>query len=392
MSDSAIGSPAAGAVDPGAVRARLSDMGNANVDVGMPTMPKVEPGQPAQPAQQPVKLSDQLAQETGQEIEPTPEELLEAQTTDESEPPAGEMTPEQIVEKYNQWMNSDEIPDEFLDRPIWVPNGKKGPIPVRLRDIGENVLMYNDYQQKTTEIAQRNREFDKRENARKAWVNDLRSGDPRLGLRAINAVGAGETLHNIVVQYIKQEAMLESLPAHIRDEYRAGMQARERSELLEAQLRSMQQSTQQDEQSELEQQGMNAPDIQYTLQSIEQRLPNIYKQIGVDGEDPAYQSELGRLLRAEVDGERDKRTGEWIKPPGIQIGRAPTDAMLQRLAVAAKQNLEQLASRYGRGLERRQQQQQLTPPVTGGATGPTAKPGQRGNLSQPQRKRFSDLT
>lgn len=381
-----VGSPLAGAVAPG----RLSDLGTAAPAGGSPARTMSDLGKPADRGAPPAKMQPlpelfgkpdekpELVDETA--IDPT------APVT-EPETPAGELTVEQAAAKHKEWLDSDQIPEEFLDRPVWIDDGKGNQVPIRLRDIDKNVLLYNDYQKKTTEVAQVRRQNEAFTQGRQRWIEDMNSGDPDKGLRAMRAVGATQTLEKIVIKYIQNMAQLEGLPPQLQQQFMEGQQARDRAYFLEQQLEQHNQrlqAAQQEIEQQNAQQGANAPDVKYVQDSILQQLPNIYKQLRIV-ESPMIEQLLSTKLAAACEGVRDPQTGQWTTPPAIQLGRAPSRELLTQLVLSAKQEAD--------GMMSRSQNRGLTPPPTRPlqGSGPAAKPGARGNISAPQQSRFSDL-
>jgi hypothetical protein len=390
-----VGSPAAGAVAP----ARLSDLGGASHGtqtrslsmsdlgtVGTPTGPgAAAPGEKMTPigdtpwgADKPTAQPEQVDEQAIDPNAPPPE----AEAEGEPQTPAT-LTPEQQAAKYAEWMDSDQIPEEFLDRPIWIPDGKNGQVPVMLRDIPNNVLLYNDYQKKTTEVAQMRRQNEAYAQGRQRWINDMTSGDPEAGLRAIRGIGADKTLEQIVIKFVQNMAQLEGLPPNLRQQFIEGQQARDRAYYAEQQLQMIQQQQQAQMQQEQQQAGVNSPDIQYVQDSITRQIPEIYKQLNIT-ENPLVEHLLSAELANAATGVRDPQTGQYITPPSIQLGRAPTRELLTQLVLAAKQKADSYVSGSGRKVSA-----PPTKPLQG--SGPAAKPGQRGNLSAPAQARFSDL-
>jgi hypothetical protein len=398
---STVGSPAAGAVAP----SRMSDLGNGGAGgaagsrqisdlgqvssegaiVGEKMTPLTGPfGQKADARDRPNTQEPQVEPDPTQPVEEAVEGEPEAETEQQQD---GTLTPEQQIAKYKEWMDSDQIPEEFLDRPIWVPDGKDNQVPIRLRDVPQNVMLYHDYQKKTTEVAQHRRQNEAYDAGRKRWVQDMNSGDPQAGLRAIRGIGADKTLGAIVVQYIKDMAALEGLPDHARQRILQAQALEDRAYFLEQQLQARVQQEQQaaqQQEAEAAQQGANAPDIKYVQDSITKQLPEVLKALRIE-ETELFNHFMSHKLAAAASGVRDQQTGQWLTPPTIQLGRAPTKALLMQLATAAKQEADASMASHGRG---------LTPPPAAKplqGSGPAAKPGQRGNISTPERRPFSEL-
>jgi hypothetical protein len=394
---STVGSPAAGAVAPSRMSdlanggtapasgaGRMSDLGSVSSEGALPSTEKMTPltgpfgkaGDMHEPLNTP--KTPELVEPDASEPVAEPEAEPEAQQD-------GALTPEQQLAQYKEWMESDQIPEAFLDRPIWVSDGKGGQVPVRLRDAPNNMLLYNDYQRKTTELGVRNRQNDAREEGIKRWGEDVRSGDNERALRAMRAIGADKSLESIVVAYVRQMAELEAIPPHARERILKAQQAEDRAYYAEQQLQQLRAQQQQLQTQEAEQQGASAPDIKYVQDSITQQLPDIYKALNIR-ESPAIDHILSTKLAEAATGVRDPQSGQWITPPTIQLGRAPTRELLTQLVLAAKQQADAWAIPQGQPLRA---PAPPTKPIQG--SGPAAKPGQRGNLSTPQRQPFSAL-
>lgn len=395
-----LGSPAAGAVAP----SRMSDLGMGGngrngasqpiSDLGMPSSQGALTGQRMTPLTGPFGQNGDMHEDRRQakQADPeaqTPVEGEEPQVEGEEQPPEQQqdgqpLTPEQQIAKYKEWMDSDQIPEEFLDRPIWVPDGKDGQVPVRLRDIHNNVLLYNDYQRKTTLLAEGTRKNEQLIKGRERWVDDLNSGDAERGLRAIRGVGAEKCLEAIVVKFVQNMARLEKLDPATQAEFLEGQKARDRAYFAEQRLLAIQQQQEQEAQRLQQEQGASAPDVKYVQDAISSALPTIYKELGVI-DSPAMDHILSAKFAEAASGVRDPQTKQWITPPTIQLGRAPTKALLTQIVLAAKQEADSWAVPQGALIR--------TPPPTRPiqGSGPAAKPGQRGNISTPQRSRFSDL-
>src|SRR5882762_5344292 len=94
-------------------------------DIGMPSSEGALTGQKMTPLTGPFGQSGDMHEDRKQQAPEaqTPVEGEEPQQVEgepEPEPQQdGVLTPEQQIAKYNEWMDSDQIPEEFLDRPIW---------------------------------------------------------------------------------------------------------------------------------------------------------------------------------------------------------------------------------------------------------------------------------
>lgn len=359
---------------------------------GVQRRPISEMGRPLEGAQAAEPAVAELAVEASPEQQPdeqAPPEQEAAPLTMDALLDDVELTPEQhaqIIGGFREALREGRIPDMLRDFPLIVPNGKNGNVLVRLGDIDQNVLLYNDYQEKTTTLAKQRRELQAINEARQAWLADLTSGDAALGMRALNAVGAADTICTLAIEWIHREAAIEALPESMREQYRRGLEAQEQYELLQRRMQAQQQAASREQEQTAQQQGMDAPDIQYTLRSMEERFPRVLDSLGVaDSED--LQQELGRLISTEVNGQRSA-DGSWIRAPRIQRGRPVSDGLLRELVVAARQNLDQLVARHSGRMPRAKT---AALPPTLQQTGPAAKPGAVGNIAAPQRKRISEM-
>lgn len=389
------GSDSGGAPGP----ARMSDLGVGGSTTRSATMSDLGPGTggpigpgAAAPGDKmtPLKMEDLMKPappNTGEEGQQGEETEAEAQPeaeqqTEEQEP--GVLTPEQQAAKYQEWMDSDNIPDEFLDRPIWVPDGKNGQVPIRLRDVPNNIMLYTDYQKKTTEVAQQRRQNEQFLQGRNRWVEDMNSGDADRGLRAIRGIGAEKTLEQIVVKFVQNMAQLEGLPPQLQQQFLEGQRARDEAFFAKQQLEAIQRQQLAAQQQQEQQQGVNSPDIKYVTDYIERTMPEIFKANKIEATS-TIEYILSNKLAQAAQGVRDPQTKQWIEPPTIQLGRAPSKALLTRLAIAAKQEADAMVANQSRPLN----PPPPTPQLRG--SGPAARPGQKGNISSPQQARFSDL-
>jgi len=325
------------------------------------------------------------------ESQPEVQEQPETQTTEqqpETEQPEqeqpGVLTAEQQAAKFQEWMDSDAIPEEFADKVYWHDSDGKGTmVPIRMKDIGNNILMYHDYQRKTTELAQQRREHEGRVNGYMQFKNDLTSGDPKMQQMALRAVGAD--IRALVIGYVQQEAELEKYPEHMRDRMRDAMHLEERQTLFQRQMQAKQEAEAKAAAEAQQQQGVQAPDVVYVHERLNEMLPGILQQCGVMRSE-AFEMVLDGIMAEAAMGVRGAN-GQWIEPPTIMRGRAPSPQVLQRLVLAAKEKLATLTQQHGR----QQNPPRSKPPQSLGGSGPAAKPGTQGNLSQPERKRFSDM-
>ena len=326
-----------------------------------------------EPAQTPAEGQEEAAESAEQQAE-------------SEQQPDGQLTPEALQAAFNQWKETGEVPEALADLPIWVPDGKDGKVPIRLSDIHNNVMLYNDYQRKTTEVAYEKRRVAAQEKqlmrGRDNWVADMNSGDPDAGLRAMRAVGAGKTLDAIVVRYVQKMAKLEGLDPQLRQEFLEAEAIRDRNFYLERQLQWKQEDDAQQAQEQAQQQGANAPDVKFVMDSIEKAIPELYKELRIT-DSPLIDHFLQLTLAEAATGKRDER-GQWIEAPIIQLGRAPSRDVLKRLVLAAKEKADATTLRKPAPAK-----VPPTTPIKG--SGPAAKPGQPGNIGAPPQMRFSDL-
>lgn len=373
---------------PGAARVRFSDMGSAAPQAGQdaPTgWAKLEQhlAEPQQMANLAL-LDEQAPVPTNVEVKP---DVLDPQVQGLenadvlSADQLRSLPIEQLGQQAQQWLDSESVPEAFGNKVIWVND-----VPIELQHIKDNVMLYSDYQRKTSALAQDRREFtakiEKREQGVTNFINDIKSGDTKLGMRALRAVGVDKTtFHNLVVEYVRNQAALEAMHPDARQ---AHLEAVARADAAELDARAMRQQfeeSQRTQQTELTNQGVDAPDIKHVVTSLDQRLPGIERELGVI-QSPAYERELAAVLVAACTGTRDA-AGQWVEPPVIQPGRPPSNQQLRRLIATAKENVALLVAQH-------RAPPQVRPPTLAGA-GPAAAPGQRGNLSAPARGRFSDM-
>lgn len=368
MSDSALptstpATPMAGAVTPRS----WSELGTIG-DVA----PSFEPAEPAEPA-------------TEQPAPPPNTEEPAEQATEQQEPEqTGELTPELRAAKYDEWMQSDTIPEEFGDKVLWYDSDGKGEmLPIRLKDIPQNILLYRDYQHKTTQLAQERREHEGRVNGFNRWREDMRSGNPAQQQMALRAIGAD--IRQLVVGFVQQEAELEQYPEHMRERMREALYLDEKKALFNRQLQLQQQEQQQRQQQEQQQQGTEAPDVVYVQDRINEMLPAAVQQCGVIPSEAFYR-ELDAVMSEAAAGVRGPN-GQYITPPSLIRGRAPSPQMMERFVRTANERLQLLLAQHGRRVN---PPKKTAPPALSGS-GPAAKPGQRGNISSPERRSFDDM-
>jgi len=383
-----IGSPMAGAVDPATYR-RISDLGTVNAGQVPAGMVSLDDPAPA-PAQQGVEGEQAPTDEAEMQSldEPAAEEqqLLE----DETGPPEGALTPEQMAAKFQEWQESADIPDEFMDKVMWFDDGKGGQVPMRLRDLPDNVLMYRDYQRKTAEVADSRRQVDRLITGQRMLAEDMRSGDAVRGLRAARYMADEKTLEAMVLQYVNERAELEQLPPHQQRRLLAARDAEIRAHFNEQKAKQLEAELNAQRAAEQAAQGAQAPDIVHVQQHIINTLPSIYKELGLKPEyveDDGFVYELERVFERAAAGVKGP-DGQWTEPPVLQRGRTPSPKLIKQLVLQTKQNLDRMTS--GPRARRLGGPKKVAPPTLRG-TGPAAQPGQRGNIGQPTRKRWSEM-
>ena len=155
----------------------------------------------------------------------------------------------------------------------------------------------------------------------------------------------------------------------------------------------MQEQAAYQKQQEEQQQGVNAPDIQFVYDHIYKLMPEVQKALGISDaeyESDAFQYELDRVFSRAAAGVKDAQ-GRWIEAPTIQRGRAPSRQLVQQLVLTTKQAIDgRTSSVLARRVKPPKQQAPIaSSPMRGG--GPAAQVGQRGNIGQPQRMRWSDM-
>jgi len=384
-----VGSPMGGAIDPGTAR-RISELGtNAQVPGKLQpldgwTPPRADGDvQPfAAPQAEPGEMID-LEQVEAQEAQPAEPQV--------EEPP--QATPEaELAAKYQELLDSPELPMDLMgDKVIWYDsNGKGEMIPIRLKDVPQNILMYNDYQRKTTEVAERNRALDRKENGMKQLAIDLQSEDPQVGLRALRAMGASKSFKSMVISYINEMATLEKLPPPLQQKFLAQQQVEDENFYLKRRAERMEQQQQELQRQQLQEQGTAAPAVKFIQDAITQALPETYKSLGIsdaESSSPAFIRELDQVFEEATAGERNP-DGTWRTAPTIQLGRVPSKQLITQLVQHAKQRVDKL---FANPSVKRLQPPKRTAPPTLTGTGPAPGQGQRGNLAAPQRMRWSDM-
>lgn len=410
-----VGSPMAGATDPASYR-RMSDLGThkaGNAPAGMQRLdgnnqPAQQLGEVRQFKAQDFKPNTQQQTTDAQQApdlskmvnldaldangEATSDEAQEMQNLEELQEDAEQQQGEVVdyEAKYKEWMESPDLPEEFQDRVMWFDADGKGDMqPIRIRDIPNNIMMYRDYQRKTAELGERNRKIDRLINGHKLLSSDVASGDASRGLRAFRYMGGEKTLEAMVMQYVNDRAELESLPQHVQQRLLAERQAADENHYLKQQMQMLQQEREREAQQQAEQQGVEAPDIQFVHKHIVETLPTIYQSLGIKPEEfesDAFQYELERVFENAARGTR-AADGTYTVPPMLQRGRTPSNKLLTQLVINTKQGVDKMISR---GYQQKPPKRQA-PVNTRGGTGPSANPGQRGNMGAPQRMRWSDM-
>lgn len=376
-------SPMAGVVQP--QRQRFGDMGHERVQ----GMQRLEAPPQALGDVRPMQgVEAEIAEALGQ----VPQELGEVQPLEGAQV-EGAPTPEQLAD-YQEFVDNPNIDtDKHGDKVLWYDADGKGDMrPIRLKDVPNNILMYNDYQRKTTEVSEFKRQLDRRENGQKQFTADLVAEDPNVGLRAIRTVTNEKQLEKMVLSYIKERAELETLPPSMQQRFLAQQKVEDENFYYKRRLERMEQQTQQQAAQQQQQQGAAAPDIQFVQQHIAEALPSILQRMGIPPteyeEGSALDLELGRQFTMAAAGQRNA-DGTWKAAPTIQRGRAPSLQTIQQVVLAAKQNVDKMmASQYAKRIA---PPKRVAPAATFSGTGPAAQPGTRGNISAPERKRWSDM-
>lgn len=351
---------------------------------------------PGQEPQQMVDIeqfeADQAAQQVAEPEQQTSEDQAppEDEQTQEAAPEAD--TPEALAAKWRELQDNPEIDMElFGDKVLWYDSDGKGTMmPIRMADVPNNILLYNDYQRKTTEVAERNRALDRKENGMKQWAQDIQSGDPKVGRRAMRAMGGESTMRAMVIDYVNEQAWLERQPQDVQERFLRVQQIEDENFYLKRRDERNAQQQQQMQEQQAQEQGVNAPDIVFVQQAIDRALPEVCQALRISNEEfesDAFQYELGRALVAAVDGKKGA-DGRWIVAPTIHRGRVPSKSLLQNIVAQTKQRVDKmLASPQAKRLTGPKRK----PPPTPSGSGPAPAAGQRGNLSQPQRMRWSDM-
>lgn len=410
-----VGSPMAGATDPASFR-RMSDLGTHKAGQAPTGMIALDTGNQPVARQQLGEVRQFKAQDFGQQ--PNTQQASDPQKADLSQMvnldqlddngnPSIEGEEQQNLEeleakpeeqgeaidyeaKYKEWMESPDLPEEFQDRVMWFDADGKGDMqPIRIRDIPQNIMMYRDYQKKTHELGERNRKIDRLVNGHKLLSEDVKSGEAARGLRAWRYMGGEKTLEAMVLQYVNERAELEALPPHLQAKLLTERQAADENFYLKQQMAMLQREREAEAQAQASQQGVEAPDIQFVHKHIVETLPTIFNQLSIKAEEyesEAFQYELERVFERAALGIR-AADGTYTSPPMLQRGRTPSNKLLTQLVLETKQGVDKMISR---GYRQKPPRKQAPVNVSGG-TGPSAKPGQRGNMSQPQRLRWSDM-
>jgi hypothetical protein len=370
----------------GVVRQRFGDMGSQPVQglKRIDAMPQAL-GDVRPMGEAPQGIEQEIAEALGEQPEVQPLEGAEVE---------GAPTPEQIAE----WREFHENPnidvDKHGDKVMWYDADGKGDMrPIRLKDVPSNILMYNDYQRKTTEVAERHRQLDRRENGQKQLIADVTNKEqPGVSLRAWRTMMGEEQTEAVVREYIQERVMLEKLDPALQQKFLAQQKLEDENFYYKRRLERIETAQQQQAELQKQQLGEAAPDIMFVQQHIAETLPSILQQMGISNEECAEGSaldlELGRLFAQAAIGERNP-DGSWRTAPTIQRGRAPSRQTIQRIVVAAKQSVDKMmASPYAKRVA---PPKRVAPAATFSGTGPAAVPGTRGNISAPERKRWSDM-
>lgn len=372
----------------GVVRQRFGDMGQQPVQ-GLKRIdtPPRELGDVQPFGAQPQGIEQEIAEALGQQPEQPGVQPLEGAEVE------GAPTPEQIAEwrEFNDNPNIDT--DKHGDKVLWYDADGKGDMrPIRLKDVPNNILMYNDYQRKTTEVAERHRQLDRKENGQKQLIADITNKEqPGVSLRAWRTMMGEEQTEAVVREYIKERYALEKLDPVMQQRFLAQQKLEDENFYYRRRLERIETMQQQAEEQARQQQGAAAPDIQFVQQHIVDALPSVFQQMGIseaEHSSDAFQYELDRQFTLAASGQRNP-DGTWSVAPTIQRGRAPSRQTIQQVVLAAKQSVDKLmASTYAKRVA---PPKRVAPAATFSGTGPAAAPGTRGNISAPERKRWSDM-
>lgn len=368
---------------PPATRMRMSDMGNAHVEV--PSQGRLQPLDP-EPQQQPAEVEQHELAEQQPEVEQQVDEQPDEQQEEQPQDDWGKMSPEQRLAKAQEWRESPDLPDEFYDKTIWLDlKDGNGPQPFHGQaDLAQHVMRHRDYQKKTTEVARLREEVQQKDRGYASLEADLR--DPTAAIKAVRFLGGPESVRAIAMSYIAEQATLEVLPENMRADYMAGIEAREEAERFKRREKAREAEAQRRAEAEAQAQGSNAPDIQYVQKHVDKRIPELMREMGI-AESDALSEELSAELFKAVKGERSADGQRWKTPPKLLRGRTPADAVLREILVNANQRMLSKFSQVFPG----RQPRQLPPAAAGRVTGPAARPGTRGSIGQPERRRFSDM-
>jgi hypothetical protein len=396
-----VGSPMAGATDPASFK-RMSDLGTHAAGRVQGKMQRLDGG-PNTPAQELGEVRQFKRADFGMPEEQSseePQEMVDLSQEDNQEAESEEQQPlEQEAEeaqqldaaaKYQEWMDSVDLPEEFQDKVFWYDADGKGDMqPIRIRDIPNNIMMYRDYQRKTSETAARNRYLDQLAAGHKKLSEDIGGQDPEAAMRAWRYMGGMKNMRAIVMAYVKEQAEIESMPPGMQQRFYEDQRIRDENFMLKREQQMAREQAQR-EQAEREQaQGVEAPDIQFVTKHILESLPAIYQALRIDAEEyesPAFSRELDQVFEEAAAGIRNA-DGTWRRAPVMKRYQTPSPKLLQQLVLETKQRVDKLITSRGKRLN---PPKRKAPPTLQG-TGPAAKPGQRGNMGAPQRMRWSDM-
>ena len=198
-------------------------------------------------------------------------------------------------------------------------------------------------------------------------------------------------VEKLVLSYIQERAEMEKLTPQQQQKLLERQKLEDENFYYKRRLERIETMQQQAAEQAKQQQGAAAPDIQFVQQHIVDTLPSVFQQMGIseaEHSSDAFQYELDRQFTLAASGERNP-DGTWRTAPTIQRGRAPSRQTIQQIVVAAKQSVDRLmASSYAKRVA---PPKKVAPQTTFSGTGPAAQPGQRGNISAPQRMRWSDM-
>lgn len=112
------------------------------------------------PTQEEIDAQDSIGQ-PAHEVEATGEPT-EEQADEPTEETSQSLADQEALAKYREWEQSDELPDEFLDRLVSVPNGKNGTKYVTAREMQKGYMRQSDHTRAAQEFAAAKQGFDQK--------------------------------------------------------------------------------------------------------------------------------------------------------------------------------------------------------------------------------------